>query len=191
MSNNFKPSVTMRTSRRKQPGYLKFRTATLRVSHIATEIHSALCIHIFGDDFGGFYDTTRLRIKIHLQKTNMEPQNCWFADVSSRWGIFRSFFRFHICLFVFGGGVFQHNVKHRSPGRRTDIQLRTHNPMPWFNSCWGHLEADHESSAHHGGFCWIDGLPSTSRGENIKIQKLQEASHHRSSKTKDWFGPNC
>ena len=71
--DHVKPSAAMMKSREKT------RTVTLRVSHIATEIHSALCIHIFGDDFGGFYDTTRLRIKIHPPKTNMEPQ---IADVS-------------------------------------------------------------------------------------------------------------
>lgn len=161
----------------------KTRTATLRFFHIGTEIHSALCIHIFGDDFGGFYDTTRLCTKIHLQKTNMKPQNCWFADVSSKVGEFSGpFFRFHICLF--SGCVFQHKVKAQVTLDTPDIQiLRTLiTPMPWFNSCWGHLEADHQPHQliMEVVFVWIRWFveSTSSRGEK-NIKKLQEAPKKR------------
>lgn len=115
MSNNTKPSVTMVKSRENKDGHAP------RFSHCHRNSQRSVHPHFW------WWFWRVLRHHPTLYKDTLPKKQSWNpkpADLQmflQRWGEFSGPFSGSIYVCFFKGGVFQHNVNHRSPGRHTDI----------------------------------------------------------------------
>ena len=167
MSNNFKPSETMMKSQENKDGHAP------RFSHCHRNSQRSVHPHFW------WWFWRVLRHHPTLYKDTQPKKQTWnpkLADLQmflQRWGEFSGPFSGSIYVCFFKGGVFQHNVNHRSPGRHTDIISLI-------------MEV------------FVESMVCLRLQEEKIIKMLQEAPKKRlhiteSSKTKDWmvFGLNC